>query len=371
MKNKNNNLLSFWHQSPTVEQGLAGGINLFTPLRMVMALGVLLGHSYKVHYGPEIPEPFSFFNMTISYIAVNGFFILSGLLITRSIDRNPDFIRFFTARFLRLFPAMFAMAILASFVFGPLVSDLSPAAYFTDPMTWRYVVNILSFGDTSGGPPQIFTNNPYPGEWSASLWTLRYEAIAYVGTAVLAWIGVSRSRQLMLAIFVLSVAAFMLVRIEALGLPVQLEDLSRFAVTYMLGAVIYCYRDVIRLSWGVGALICGLALLSGPTVSFEIMLNFVLAAGILLIGFAKLPGRLQMSKMPDFSYGVYIWQWPIMQALWYYDLARDPYTMMALAIPASVIMGALSWYIIEKPVLALKDPAAIWLRSKIKVRKTA
>jgi len=358
MKNKNNKLLSFWQQSPTVEQGLAGGINLFTPLRMVMALGVLLGHSYKVHYGPEIPEPFSFFNMTISYIAVNGFFILSGLLITRSIDRNPDFIRFFTA-------------ILASFVFGPLVSDLSPAAYFTDPMTWRYVVNILSFGDTSGGPPQIFTNNPYPGEWSASLWTLRYEAIAYVGTAVLAWIGVSRSRQLMLAIFVLSVAAFMLVRIEALGLPVQLEDLSRFAVTYMLGAVIYCYRDVIRLSWGVGALICGLALLSGPTVSFEIMLNFVLAAGILLIGFAKLPGRLQMSKMPDFSYGVYIWQWPIMQALWYYDLARDPYTMMALAIPASVIMGALSWYIIEKPVLALKDPAAIWIRSKIKVRKTA
>lgn len=334
-----------------------------------MALGVLLGHSFVVSSGAGVPEPLAVFGMTISYVAVNGFFILSGLLITRSIDRNPDLIRFFTARALRLYPAMLVMALLASFIIGPMVSGLRPAAYFSSNQIWIYLLDVSTFGDTSGGPPLIFPGNPWQGEWSASLWTLRYEAIAYVGTAILAILGIARSPTLMLALFVSTVSLFLLVRIEMFDLPSQLQHLTRFATTYMLGAVLYCYRDMIRLSWGFGAGICGLALCFGPTVSFEIMLNFVLAAGILLIGFAKLPGLLVMARMPDFSYGVYIWQWPVMQALWYFDLAREPIMTMMLAFPASIILGAISWYLLEKPVLALKDPVAMWLRDKFTRRK--
>ncbi|VAW02971.1 hypothetical protein MNBD_ALPHA06-528 [hydrothermal vent metagenome] len=362
---------SFWSANQTLSQALAGPGNLFTPLRMLLALGVLLGHSYVVNLGRGVPEPLSLFNMTISYVAVNGFFILSGLLITRSIDRNPDFIRFFAARFLRIYPAMALMALLAAFVFGPVVTSLPLGAYFTDPQVWRYVCDVLTFGDTAGGPPQIFDSNPFDGEWSASLWTLRYEAIAYAGTAVVAVLGISRSKTAMLALFVSSVSLFVVVRMGLVEVPNPLIHLSRFAVTYLLGAVLYIYRDQVRLSWPVGLLICLAAWVFGPTPAFEIMLNFVLAAGLLLIGFAKIPGRQYLFRMPDFSYGVYIWQWPVMQALWYYDLVRDPMTTMIVAIPLSVLMGAISWYLVEKPMLALKGPFAAWLRLRLKVGKTA
>jgi len=372
MENFTTIIRAYWQKCPTLGQSLREPGNLFTPMRMFFALGVLLGHSYVVNYGTDRPEPLSLFQMTISYVAVNGFFILSGLLITRSIDRNPDFIRFFSARALRLFPAIALMAFLASFVIGPLVSAMPPQAYFSDPMIWRYIVDVMTFGDTSGGPPQIFSNNPAPFEWSASLWTLRYEAIAYVGTAILAAVGISRSRTAMLALFVLSVSLFLFVRLEFIHLPDLVLHLTRFATTYLLGAVLYCYRNQVRLSWLLGAGLVAVALLFGPVMApFEIMINFVLAAVLLLIGFAKIPGRKMISKMPDASYGVYIWQWPVMQILWHFDIARDPFSTMFIAIPITIAVGLLSWYGLEKPVLALKDPVANWLRNKLKSGKTA
>ncbi|PHR62353.1 MAG: hypothetical protein COA47_04615 [Robiginitomaculum sp.] len=364
----------FGDNSPTLGQKLDDSVNLFTPLRMILALGVLLGHSYVVHLGRTVPEPLHLFNLTLSYISVNGFFILSGLLITRSIDRNSDLIRFFTARFLRLYPAMVVMTLLAAFVIGPMVSALPMAAYFADPMVWRYVCDVLTFGNTSGGPPQIFAQNPFDGEWSASLWTLRYEAMAYAGTALLAVLGLNRSKTAMLAVFVAVTGFFVAVRLFPQILPDPLVHLSRFGMTYLLGALLYVYRDQIKLSWVIGAVTVILAATFGwfgSQASFEILLNFVLAAGLLLIGFAKLPFAAKLSRMPDFSYGVYIWQWPIMQALWYFEIARSPLVTMALAIPASIAVGALSWYLLEKPALALKTPLAGAIRNAFKARKTA
>ncbi len=364
----------FGGNSPTLGQKLSDSVNLFTPLRMILALGVLLGHSYAVHLGRTVPEPLHLFDLTLSYVSVNGFFILSGLLITRSIDRNPDLIRFFTARFLRLYPAMVLMTLLAAFVIGPMVTALPIAAYFADPMVWRYVCDVLTFGDTSGGPPQIFAQNPFDGEWSASLWTLRYEALAYAGTALLAALGLSRSKTAMLAVFVTATGLFVLARVFPNALPDQLLHLSRFGMTYLLGAVLYVYRDQVKLSWSVGLATVMLAAVFGwigSPASFEIMLNFALAAGLLLIGFAKLPFAAKLSRMPDFSYGVYIWQWPIMQALWYFEIARSPLVTMAMAIPASILVGGLSWYLLEKPALALKTPLAGAIRNNFKARKTA
>lgn len=367
----NRNLFHIGANAPTLAEALHQPANLFTPVRLILALGVLLGHSFVVNYGPGIPEPLSLFGMTLSYVSVNGFFILSGLLITRSIDRNPDFIRFFSARALRLYPAMLFMVLLAAFVIGPFVTSLSGVAYFSHGQLWKYICDVLTFGDTSTGPPLIFPGNPFAGEWAASLWTLRYEAIAYAGTALLALLGMSKNRTLVLALFVTSVSMFVLVRLPELPVPDIAFHLSRFAVAYLLGAVLYVFRHQVRISLPLGLAVMVLALAFGPTASFEIMLNFALAALVLLIGFADLPGRTFLSRSPDVSYGVYIWQWPVMQALWYFGIARDPLTTMLWAIPISVLIGAVSWYAMEKPALAMKTPLANWVHARFRVRKPA
>ncbi|PHS25323.1 MAG: acyltransferase [Robiginitomaculum sp.] len=347
--------------------------NLLTPVRLLMALGVLLGHSFVVFLGNTGPEPLILFDITISYAAVNGFFILSGLLITRSFDRRPDVVRFIVARALRLFPALIVLSLVAVMIFGPLFSSLGLMAYFSDLSVWRYLCDVLTFGDTSGGPPQIFPNNPWAGEFSASLWTLRFEVIAYGGSLILGLLGLSRSRTRVLGVFVLSVLAFMAVRVmPADMLPAPFMDLTRLSMAYLLGATLYAWRDCVRISGRLALGVTALALLFGPTASYEIMLNFALAAGVLMVGFG-LPVRFApLARIPDLSYGIYIWQWPVMQSLYHLGMASNPFIMMMLSLPISALIAAASWYSIEKPALAYKTPLANWVLSRVILsRKTA
>lgn len=356
------------HSKPqTLGCALDKPYNLLTPVRLLLALGVLLGHSFVVFLGNTGPEPLKLFDITISYAAVNGFFVLSGLLITRSFDRNTDIWRFAAARILRIMPALLVLSLLAVLVIGPIFTNQQTAAYFSDWRTWRYLCDVLSFGNTAGGPPGIFVDNPWQGEFSASLWTLRYEMIAYGGTLVLASLGLMRSRTNVLGVFVLSIFGFMLIRVFEPQLPHQLMDASRLGTAYLLGAALYAWRDSVRIDWrlALGALM--LALLFGPTASYEIMLNFVLAGGILWIGFGLPAALAPLARIPDLSYGIYIWQWPIMQALYHFGLANNAYTMMAMALPLSALVAAGSWYGVEKPALALKTPFAIWLKTRIKL----
>lgn len=58
----------------------------------------------------------------------------------------------------------------------------------------------------------------------------------------------------------------------------------------------------------------------------------------------------------DPSYGMYLWGWPLTQMLrglvapdW------NGYALAALAIPASLLAGYASWFLIERPVLRLID----------------
>ncbi len=356
---------------PTLAQALDRPANLLTPVRLLMALGVLLGHSFVVFLGrAEGPEPLILFNITISYAAVNGFFILSGLLITRSFDRRPDILRFVVARALRLFPALIVLTLMAILVFGPAFTPLSPMAYLTDTQTWRYLCDVLTFGNTSGGPALIFPNNPYPGEFSASLWTLRYEVFAYGGSILIGMIGLARSRGRVLGLFVLSVLAFMVVRTIPEGFPKPFMDLTRLSSAYLLGATLYAWRHSIRISPKLALGMVMLAFLFGPTASYEIMLNFALAGGVLLIGFGLPSSWASLARIPDLSYGIYIWQWPIMQSLYHLGYAQNAYVMMAMALPLSALIAALSWYGIEKPALGYKTPLADSLKTFFKARKT-
>ncbi len=346
-------------------------VNLLTPVRLLMALGVLLGHSFVVFLGNTAPEPLILFDITLSYAAVNGFFILSGLLITRSFDRRPDIVRFVVARALRLMPAMTVLALAAVLLFGPAFSAINPKTYFLDHNIWRYLCDVLTFGDTSGGPPGIFPNNPWAGEFSASLWTLRYEVIAYGGSLMLGLFGLCASRTRVLAIFMLSVLGFMVVRIFPDLWPPQFMDLTRLSMAYLLGAVLYAWRDSIHIRGRYMLPLVALALFFGPTASYEIMLNFALAGGILLVGFALPVSFAPLARIPDLSYGIYIWQWPIMQSLYHLGLATTPMVMLLYALILSTGMAALSWFIIEKPALALKTPLADWIKTRAKARKTA
>jgi peptidoglycan/LPS O-acetylase OafA/YrhL len=63
----------------------------------------------------------------------------------------------------------------------------------------------------------------------------------------------------------------------------------------------------------------------------------------------------QFGRFGDFSYGLYIYAFPVQQSL--AQLAGgniQPMLNLALALPITLILAALSWHVVEKPALRLK-----------------
>jgi peptidoglycan/LPS O-acetylase OafA/YrhL len=62
-----------------------------------------------------------------------------------------------------------------------------------------------------------------------------------------------------------------------------------------------------------------------------------------------------LDRLGDVSYGTYLYGWPMEQvmnhALGQYS---TPWTVLALSLPASLLLGWLSWHLLEKRALRLK-----------------
>ena len=88
--------------------------NHLTIVRWALASFVLLGHAWLLSTNYE---PFKIFNWTGSFMAVNGFFILSGLLIAKSLHMRNDLKAYTMSRALRIYPALITV-LLCLFLFS-------------------------------------------------------------------------------------------------------------------------------------------------------------------------------------------------------------------------------------------------------------
>ena len=145
---------------------------------------------------------------------------------------------------------------------------------------------------------------------------------------------------------------------------------------FLAGTVLYLYRDKLPdsgwLALGfVAVFVAGSSLpffgngearflhyLPGPTS----VMAPALAYPLIWLSF-HLPALFQrIGARNDYSYGVYIYGWPVLQLLGIWGVQRWGYpAYTATAIACSVALAALSWHLIEKPTLSLKkiDPRSV------------
>lgn len=169
----------------TIGQAYTGRDNRFTPLRFLLSTSVLVEHAVIATQGTTPPPPLAVNGWSLSYVAVNAFFILSGFLIADSLGQRADVFTYAASRALHIMPALAFLSAAAVFIFGPYFTEFSMWEYWTSEQTWIFPVQGLGFLDTSQGPAGIFADLPWAGEFSATLWTLRYEMIVYVAAAII------------------------------------------------------------------------------------------------------------------------------------------------------------------------------------------
>jgi peptidoglycan/LPS O-acetylase OafA/YrhL len=151
-------------------------------------------------------------------------------------------------------------------------------------------------------------------------------------------------------------------------------NMMKFAAIFLVGALIYLYRDRIPDSgWlALGCLGVFIACLWLPTPNKHPAVAFtgsaimapVLAYPVLWLG-AHLPFQ-KVGARNDYSYGFYIYAFPVQQvlAIWgVIHLGYVPYTLVVVAVTAPFAIG--SWWLIEKHAMRLKsfNPRRLWPRS--------
>ncbi|MHA1545910.1 MAG: acyltransferase family protein, partial [Alphaproteobacteria bacterium] len=174
----------------TIDSHLRGRENNFNLIRFLAAMAVIVSHSPGVLLGYEAPEPLEdSTGYTLGYHAVNVFFTLSGFLIAKSLITRNDLAAFFAARTLRLIPGLLLATLVTAFVFGPLFTTLGFWEYFSNWSVWTYAPIMGSLVTSELELPGLYTTLAIAGNVNEPLWTLRYEAVMYVGLAAIFSLG--------------------------------------------------------------------------------------------------------------------------------------------------------------------------------------
>ncbi|KUR80131.1 hypothetical protein AQZ49_03300 [Novosphingobium sp. FSW06-99] len=266
---------------------------------------------------------------------------------------------FITFRVLRILPALFTEVSLSALIFGPMLTVLPLRGYFTSPEFFEYFGSFI--GRARFSLPGVFLDNPMPKLVNGALWTVGPEIFCYVTLSLLIVTGIYRQRRAMLAVTIL----FMLSCIWSDQIDTQaiLRALpSRSLIcAFLFGNLIYLYRDKLPYSQllAVGVFVVSLGAIA--VAEYSSAYNFLIYPAILglsyvtaIIGFSPLP-PLPFFHRGDYSYGIYIYGFPIQQALLHFFPAhRTALFVTVTALPLTLLCAIGSWHLIEKPVLGLR-----------------
>lgn len=354
---------------PTLDEVFDPQNNALNAWRLAMATGVILWHSWLITGRTISFEPA---HQLLRDVWVDGFFAISGFLITWSWMRRPRLRDYFVARGLRILPGFWVCLIVIAFVIAPIGVALgggSPGKLLLSPGPIQYVLNnfalLMRQSDVSGTPLGV----PLPGEWDSSLWTLYWEALCYIAIAILGVAGLLRRRWVIPGLLVLAVLwstqlPSMSAIVEAppdkrppLDAATQMliaeGAAARFAVMFLAGALLFQVRNVIPARWSLVALSVTVVLAASLLPNYRWIAAFPLAYALVVSGALIHHPRLRLRT--DLSYGVYIYAFPIQQLMVIGGLAfLAPPVFAIIAALVTLPLAALSWFVVEKPAMSLK-----------------
>lgn len=335
--------------------------NSFDFLRFVFATAVVFSHSFALLTGTEKHEPIARLThgaLTFGALALAGFFALSGYLVTHSWLRSRGVIDYLRKRVLRIYPGFIGVILVGALVIGPLAA-LDVRAYLAKLPFGKLIGQALILHEPS--QPGVFHDIPFPQVFNGSLWTIKWEFCCYLLVPILAAFGLFRRRigtTLVFLAFLVAFAAFAYGNILSVPRSVVVfggpaYGWLRCGAYFLGGMTFYLWRDKIpaRFSWCVAALIALLVFQRWIDLALMIFGPYLLFYG----GYARNAFLSQWSRPGDFSYGLYLYAWPVQQlTVQWFGRSLTVATFFLLAFFEIALFAVFSWFVIERPFLRLK-----------------
>ncbi len=333
--------------------------NNFDLVRLLAAMAVVYGHSYILQ------QPDGSTDWVSGALGFDGFgafgvyafFLLSGMLVTASFDRQRSAPRFVALRIARIWPAVAGGSLVSVFVLGPLFTTLPLHAYLSAGATWANLDNFSTIVLKHGWAlPGVFEHNRFGHDICAPLWTLPIEVRCYAIVLVCGLAGLLSNRWGILAAAALGGLAFA-VRVHVPHLEIGWRDFSVKSGGYSFWPEPFFFAGMVLYGWRAHVVIHGVVALGllmvflvfRDTAAAQPLFYAAFVYGVLWIGTTPLLRRFVPKN--DYSYGIYLYGFMMQQAVACVAPQLNHQTAVLVAAPFIVLCAALSWHGIERPVL--------------------
>lgn len=354
-----------------LRQALQRENNNFDCVRLLAAMAVIYGHANAL-----VPESqaqsYELITVLIrtdysGSLAVKLFFFLSGLVVSNSLLEKKSPLQFVLARIFRIWPAFLATLIIMALLAGPWLSTLAWPQYFSQPATWAYIVDGARL-NIQYQLPGVFSELRAQAV-NGSLWTIPYEVTAYAVLLALFVLRVHVQRWFFCLLVLALCAASLLPEDVWLGQSWINKEVLTLTSCFFIGSLAALFKDVIRVQWPPVLMCLGLflAFRRAPWASYFFYLA-IFGAAI----YVSTRSWMTSWQLPaDISFGVYLWGWPVQQALVYGWPELNLQTHRLMAVIGACILGALSWYLLERPAIAAGRAVYGWCSQRAaRLKKT-
>ena len=125
---------------------------------------------------------------------------------------------------------------------------------------------------------------------------------------------------------------------------------ARLLPVYLSGVLAYQFRDSIRLN-RIGALLCLIGFFVAAKIPYGLIAAMPTCGTYVLMYLAFTDDWKWRSaaRYGDFSYGIYLYAFPIQQSIMHIIGQKiEPFQLFLLATPPAVLAGIMSWYLVER-----------------------
>lgn len=290
-------------------------------------------------------------------LAVTGFFLISGYLITASLINSQTIQNYFTKRILRIYPGFIVASLVSIFIFAPLSGGWALIQNFTMTDWLKIPIKMMMLSQPWVEGVFVSAKNQ---ALNGSMWTIKYEFLCYISILVL--LIFSLKKRIMVFIFLASLTVNLYTVLAnhdlfiTKPLDLSLHFYSKFLFAFSAGSLYYLYRDQIvwykHVSY-LALVLLVVSMLYAPTTYF----GLVIFGSYLLFNFALNYKHAFLNKVgtnTDISYGVYLYAFPFQNLMIQYNADITPNLLSCYAVTFAFIAGYISWVFVEKPFMEIK-----------------
>jgi peptidoglycan/LPS O-acetylase OafA/YrhL len=349
-------------QVRTLAAASAQGQDNFLLLRLLAASLVIYGHGPAISGDVSRPDLFVWLGLGVysGDLAVNAFFAISGFMIAGSYLRRRHLPSFLWARALRIYPAYAFCLLMSAYVLGSVFTTLPLADYLRNHEVLHYVQRNLELRQgVAYRLPGVFEAQAMPGVMNGSIWTLPAEVRMYLWVALAGVVGVL-GRAYLANVLIAGLIAWGIARPDAIPL-VNRPEFARLAGYFALGVFCLVNRRRIYVGWPIVAATGVLAWVAHGSVLYPFALAVALASFV--FAFAYDTPWYGYNRFGDYSYGLYLWGFPMQQVTASEMPGASALTNALIAWMLALAVAVVSWHMIEKPALALRPmPSRLYAR---------